>query len=562
MKRIFFSFMALVCFAFSLAGRVTERVYVSTDRDIYLAGEKVWCSAFCLNGDGTASGVSAVAYLELKSSEETVQSAKISLTKGRGAGRFSLPGTLPTGNYTIIAYTALNKGEKGYVYDRFARKTISVFNTFSKERVRDGVKIIKDEEYLAPAAAVPEDGDVRISLSGRVLKLENEASLPVSLSVSVFHEDTIRHPSNPSAIDFSAALRREREVGGRAADYAEDLVAEYEGEVIHGHLAGVPESDLPRYSGKYAFISTPSGRFDIYAGLIDSAGRVAFHTGNIYGNCDLVCNIAGADSSMTGYIELESPFVYPRIDAPDPLEMARVISDDLKKRSFSMQVERRFAADTLYPLFRLRNNALLSSDAVRFILDDYTRFPTMKEVFTEFLHYIKVVGQKGSRPLLEVALRGLRGDLIFTGGRSLILLDGVPVTDHSKILGYDPLLVKEIDIYPYKHQLCDLLYDGIANFVTYKGSMPSYEFDASSRVAGFQGVSFPQAYTCEALGPESRYPDYRQTIYWNPLVEVSPGDSYETALKLPDYKGRFTVRVEGFSSSGEAILRNYSFAIE
>ena len=141
-------------------------------------------------------------------------------------------------------------------------------------------------------------------------------------------------------------------------------MAEYEGEVIHGHLAGVPESDLPRYSGKYAFISTPSGRFDIYAGLIDSAGRVAFHTGNIYGNCDLVCNIAGADSSMTGYIELESPFVYPRIDAPDPLEMARVISDDLKKRSFSMQVERRFAADTLYPLFRLRNNALLSSDAL------------------------------------------------------------------------------------------------------------------------------------------------------------------------------------------------------
>ena len=48
-----------------------ERIYVSTDREVYLAGDAVWCSLSCLDGNGRFSDESAVSYVELVSQDGT-----------------------------------------------------------------------------------------------------------------------------------------------------------------------------------------------------------------------------------------------------------------------------------------------------------------------------------------------------------------------------------------------------------------------------------------------------------------------------------------------------------
>lgn len=566
MRRFLLSILTLLALSLPAFCRVAERVYVTTDRDVYVAGDRVWCSVFCLTGEKTLSPVSAVAYLELHSSEGMVQTAKIALTGGRGAGSFTLPGTLPTGNYRLVAYTYLNAREVEET--TLPSRIISVFNVLSKDRVKDGVEIVSEEKYSRPSPAGGVScGQVKITpgipkpysaYDGRILvRLENMGAMPVSLSVSVYHEDGLRHPDNQGAYEFAVGLAASGE-----PEYENGTVAEYEGEIVRGHIAGVPASALPDYAGKYAFISTPSSRYDIYASPIDSDGRVEFHTGNIYGNCDLVCEIAGLDSSMTGYLELDSPFVDAYVPAIPQLEISSSAASALKARSAAMQIERRFAADTLYSWLPLRDNALLSSEKVGYILDDYTRFPSMKELFTEFVFQIKPVISRRSAPRLAVATGNYHHKYTFSDESSLILLDGVPVFDHKKIIDYDPLLVKEINVYPYRVFIGDLAYYGVADFVTYKGNMPSFSFGGSVRVAGFQGVSFPQAYTGESIRVFGDYPDYRQTIYWNPLTEIPADGSIVAAVKVPDYEGEFTVIVEGFDSTGAPVCAKSSFSVK
>ena len=67
--------------------RVVERTFLSTDKDVYVAGENVWYSAFCLDaGTLRYSPVSSVAYVELHSADGLAATSKVALVGGRGGG--------------------------------------------------------------------------------------------------------------------------------------------------------------------------------------------------------------------------------------------------------------------------------------------------------------------------------------------------------------------------------------------------------------------------------------------------------------------------------------------
>ncbi|MBO4924161.1 MAG: hypothetical protein J5382_08560, partial [Bacteroidales bacterium] len=108
----------LVCAA---QGHLSERVYVSTDRDVYVAGDEVFLSAFCFDmNTGKLSGFSRTAYLEVVSPDGPVQTAKLALEGGRGGGVIRLHNTIPTGNYQLVAYTAQCFNEEGYDFSENA----------------------------------------------------------------------------------------------------------------------------------------------------------------------------------------------------------------------------------------------------------------------------------------------------------------------------------------------------------------------------------------------------------------------------------------------------------
>ena len=547
---------------------VVEKTYISTDREIYVSGDKIWCSAFCVDAANglRPSSLSAIAYVEIVSEDGTLESGKIALSEGRGAGTIEIPATAPTGNYRIVAYTAYTKNTPGFNPQEHISKTISIFNTSTKERVKNGVKILSDSEYDAlrtPASAQPAAGALSIACHRNAkgyleVVLTNNSAAPADLSLSLSNRDGIIPPDNTSIGAFmgAAASAARASATARASAGAASATAataeaaelpEYEGEIIRGRIAGATTDEIEGLKGRSAFISVPTEKSDLYSSVVDNDGMIKFVTNNIYGTKEMVCEIEDNDLARC-HIELISPFVSPKLKGIPALQMAPSIKEDLQRRGLSVQLCRSFSADTLASLMPIRENPLIPSyDAIEYKLDDYKRFPVMRELFIEFINEIKVRRVDGKEQL-KVKTHLKERVSLFDKNNSLIMVDGIPVFDHSQVIEYDPLLVESVVVYPYKYYTGWRSFCGMANFVTYKKNLPGIKFNDGVRVVQFKGCSYPMAFTCQEIGED--FPDYRELLYWHPQIKLPAGESSSIKVKIPANVKEIRICAEGMMENG------------
>jgi hypothetical protein len=539
MKRFLLVILAagLLCPAF--AQRV-ERTYVTTDRSWYAAGETVYLSAFCVDvSDGVSlSDVSAVAYLELTSAQGMAVSGKVALLHGRGAGTLVLPQSLPTGNYRLSAYTALSKREEGYDARKGSR-IISVYNTLSTARVTDAVVVEK-----APAApkALPNSPAISAELSANG-QISLTSKVPASLSVSVFRNE-------PLAQYGTASLGQILDAPASSGN--QNVVPEFDGEILTLHLTQTDGQPIRTLESQEVFISRPGHLEDIYSGQLQADGSVRFYTCNFFGPGDLVVTLEKGAPAFK--VEMDSPYrtLAPK-DIPN-LVLDPSQGEVITRLGARMQVTSAFEADTLYQRLPTRSIAFLSDKYITYVLDDYTRFATLREVFVEYLSDIRTRGRGEDLEMQVRTLRLQNGVSSFRDLPSLILVDGVPVFNHSLIYAMDPALIQRIEVYPYYCTFGRAMYSGVANFVTFKGDLGGIRFGDNVRILNFSGAGYPVAFT---PAEDPRYPNQRETLLWQPLLDIQPGET----LLLPAMKADegLVLQVEGLTSDGKPLYLRQEF---
>ena len=523
MKKILFCAFLMLAAGFSAAAGLVERTYVCTDRHSYVAGEDVFCSVFCFDGgSGSLSDFSSVAYVELISPEGSAVRVKMALQDGRGAGRLRLPSTLPTGNYRLIAYTALNRNEEDMDYFRGSR-VISVYNTLSASRqesvVLDAAPATvagKDRPYgaAAPAGLVMEQ-------RGDSLFLRNSGTECLDFCLSLSISDALPDPEGPGLADFLEARSGDRTTLRTDAKLS---IPEYEGEIVSIRVSAM-------YSGVTAVLSGPGLRNDIYSSTVDSTGLVSFYTGNIYGDRDLVFELNSRDVNDDFSLEVLSPFASPELDRDGVpvLHLDGSVAEELKRRSVAMQISRHFGIDEYMDSLQLRPDLLFKGGAMTvYEMDDYTRFPTMRETIVEYVREVHIRRQDGEPVLKIVPGKSFESYSSMLGGNALVLVDGVPVSEHGRVLDLNPALLRRICIYPYDVSTGSCIYSGVVNFISFRGDMAGLQFPGRVRILDFHGVTFPV--TVGAAREDSLSPDYRYTRIWQPLLHLEAGE--ELALPL------------------------------
>ena len=327
MKRIIILTIAFLLQTVCMA-QVTERIYVITDRDVYISGDDVWCSLFCFDANTASySDFSAIAYLELLSTDGTACTAKISLLNGRGAGVFRIPAGTPTGNYRLVAYTALNANEKGT--DWFAgAKTLSIFNTTSSARVSRGVQIMEEYDYRQfPLPAEEPSPVLSLSITGngrdKTLNITNNGRTKASIAVSVSKQDEIRPPANRDIADFLKTLR-----SMPTPSYSGNRIPEYEGEIIYAAVEGLKNEEASDISGvATALLSCAGAPSDAYVGRVRDNGQLLFFTNNIYGDRELVLEVSRSQTG--GHISLLDKFAHPEPGEIEPLILSKAVSSSM-----------------------------------------------------------------------------------------------------------------------------------------------------------------------------------------------------------------------------------------
>ena len=523
MKKILFCAFLMLAAGFSAAAGLVERTYVCTDRHSYVAGEDVFCSVFCFDGgSGSLSDFSSVAYVELISPEGSAVRVKMALQDGRGAGRLRLPSTLPTGNYRLIAYTALNRNEEDMDYFRGSR-VISVYNTLSASRqesvVLDAATAAVEGTGRPYGAAAP--AGLVMEQRGDSLFLRNSGTECLDFCLSLSISDALPDPEGPGLADFLEARSGDRTTLRTDAKLS---IPEYEGEIVSIRVPAM-------YSGVTAVLSGPGLRNDIYSSTVDSTGLVSFYTGNIYGDRDLVFELNSRDVNDDFSLEVLSPFASPELDrdgVPE-LHLNGSVAEDLKRRSVAMQISRHFGIDEYMDSLQLRPDLLFKGGTMTvYEMDDYTRFPTMRETIVEYVREVHIRRQDGEPVLKLVPGKSFESYSSMLGGNALVLVDGVPVSEHGRVLDLNPALLRRICIYPYDVSTGSCIYSGVVNFISFRGDMAGLQFPGRVRILDFHGVTFPV--TVGAAKEDSLSPDYRYTRIWQPLLHLEAGEELELPL--------------------------------
>ena len=541
MKKLKFIFVAVMSLL-SVAGYAQERVYVSTDKECYVAGEDLWYSLYCKDeASGGYSHLSDVAYLQFVSSDGVAALHKGALIGGRGCGRFQIPLDLPTGNYMIVAYTAHYGGESAGEYNG---KVISVFNTLTAAKVKDGV-VQLDE---APAVKGEAQADRHLVVetgkgNGRAVpvKVCNTSDGPVSVNISVYHNDELTKLSG--RYNGLSLLQR-----GGEFQKVDDV--EYTGEVVDVKVQGRKGESA---AGKYVFMSGIGNTDDVYMAKVGEDGVARLFTGNVMGRRDLVFEVVG-DTSVAYNIEILQNRYGCSVSQIPVLGLGEKMNKALKERGRRMQISRMFVPDTLFDMGKVKDK-MFEGNTSRLVynLDDYTRFQNLEETLREYVKYARV--RKND---VESEIKVIWEE----NGRPLVLLDGVPVNDHSIVLSLDQHLVKQIAVYPVRYMLNHFMYDGIVSFVTYKGDMGGVKLPKNMSVVGFDGVSWPLAILGGKKESWKGHPNFMSTIYWNPIVEIPAGGEFEFNCTLPQYKGDFKIVVEGIDAAWNEVCGAGGFVVE
>ena len=113
------------------ANNLQEKIFVHTDREMYLAGEIIWFKLYYTSGaTNELLDLSKIAYVEvIDKNQKPILQAKILIEKGTGNGSMYLPVSLASGNYQFRAYT---NWMKNFSPDYFFNKNISIINSLLK----------------------------------------------------------------------------------------------------------------------------------------------------------------------------------------------------------------------------------------------------------------------------------------------------------------------------------------------------------------------------------------------------------------------------------------------
>ena len=555
MKKIFLTLTALALAGTLSVAAPTERIFVSTDRSAYLAGDAVWCSLTCLDENGLYSNASAISYVELVSEEGTACTAKIGLLQGRGAGSFRIPVTTPTGTYRILAYTAVNAAENGAPWLAGSR-LVTVFNTTSRARVAGNVVIGSGNAPLAQEGRPAAEGQLELSSRIRlqkgqsaVLSLHNGGAA-ASVSLSIYHADDLPEGARENTpAGFLKALPA-------SVSTVRAVTVENDGEIISARIRGtvLKADDLT-----LATLSAAGSPTDLYIGRAEGDDRLRFYTSNIYGNREIVCEVSQLDR-QEGYIDFESPFLFPETGPLPKLTLDPALRPDLNARKAALRAEKTRRIDTLTTFMTHREDLLLASiPSRRYHLDDYTRFHSVKEILVEITPELHLRMDHGVPSLLltysdALERRSDRTDNI------AVMMDGVLLSDLNLLLGFDAMLLEDIDIYDQPLVCGRTPLHGIVNFITKKNYVTALHFPASVRVVDFQGVAYPVAYN--GAVPEGEGQDLRQLLYWHPILNLDAGSDYRLEFNTPDYAGRFKAVAEGFTEDGKPVYQEFSFEVE
>ena len=539
-----------------------EKLALTINSNILLAGELLQYSTLNLNEAGKKSNLSKVVYVSMRNENDSVVfHHKLKLYNGRANGDFFIPATLKSGIYRLISYTNFSKNNR---LDAYALKTIYVINTFMK---MDKVKNASDSIHLNFSTKLS-----RVSTSDesnqQIKIVSDKATYGPREKVSLKLEGI----SNEINGNFVLSVRKLNpiEISGKTSESVKENssdvfhIPEVRGELVSGTILN-NDGNVP-VKNKIVSLTIPGEDFIFKSTSTDANGRFFFSVSEGYSSDKGIIQLSSKDSRKENYtINIDKKHLKLNGFKRRVLSLNPELKNWLQERSMQLQIENAYfetKRDSMKPhkiTSRFYNNL-----GTVYNLDDYTRFSTLRETFVEVITLAAIRGnEENSRFIIYNAYDPNR-IAKFNDIPPLVLLDGIEIINNEDLINYNPRQIKSVRVITEPYRYGPKIYSGIIAVETIKGDFTPNSTDKSIKVFDL----IPAVAEKEYYKPNyqsganklSRIPDYRVQLIWNSQIK-SLKDGFIDSFYTSDIPGTYQISIEGYGVDGEFYSLTNNFIV-
>jgi hypothetical protein len=547
-----------------------ETVFISTNATTFITGETLYYKLDCLKSTNkTPSNVSKIAYVALiDSDKKTVFKSKLYLENGIAQGDYFMTSTIKTGKYKLIGYTIwmLNK-----TVNPFFQIDIIVFNPFQTPENTTAVATTPPaiETAVAPIQTTQNTAGnnyLKLNVNKKTftnrdlvtlnLSLLNEITKNGNYSISVRKQDDLPTNEQITAEQFSKMFNKLE-----AVDKGKKIILpELRGEMITGKIScKTNPKDIENINIGF---SIPGVSFGFKTVKTDKNGNFIFNLDKPYNSTAVNIQVIG-DKRSDYSVMLDNPteIDYSKLNFETSLNISPSLAESLLNRSIASQIENAYYSTKTDSIQKSKPTLpFYETVAKEYVLDDYTRFPTLKETAIEIVKEM-YYDQKDKNYTLH-----LRDVNIYTQSpeSALVLIDGLLIQNANELFEYNMKNIQKISIVPGQYYLGPKAFNGVISFTTKTQDYTSaqsgtYILDTALLTSPPKKEYFTPDYTDKTKN--ARIPDYRYQLLWLPQLKLVNRET-PVSFYTSDVTGTFEIKVEGFTDQGIPISLTETFEVQ
>ncbi len=549
-----------------------EEAYVHINSSLFFVGEYLYYKMYIKNATtNKLSTLSKIGYVELLQEDGTsIFKHQLVLENGMGQGDFFIPTTVVSGNYKLVGYT-LNMLSQNT--ENFFQQDVSVLNPYRGNQtainkssnnidslnfnfVENNVNYQTNNKDFA--VSVDKDNYSKRSKVALLFNANSKNSVEGNYSISIRKKDNVEVSNIQTTFNY---IKNSNNINSnKTASSA--ILPELRGKLISGKAISKTAGNSVK--SKKVTLSIPGEDYVFKVADVSENGNFYFNIDKPHSQNNALFQVIG-DSGENFEIRLDSlPSINTQNLKFNQFTITPIMEKMIVERSVNNQIENayyRVKPDTIKakPL----EQTYYGKTFTTYILDEFTRFPTMKETMVEIIDNAWVQTDNDGHSQFMVREPEGYGR---TNNPLLLLVDGVFLQTHDLLANFKAAKVESISILRDRYYLGSQVFQGVMIVQTKENDFNKYLDENSilkNELLSNQPAKsyFTQEYTVLNKTETAHIPDLRRQLVWQPIINLKEGKT-EINFYTSDISGEFEIRIEGFKADGLPVSILKSFVVE
>jgi hypothetical protein len=534
---------------------VKEEIFLFTDRTLYSTNEQIFFSAKYFASENMQGKTwSTVLYLELIMPDGTaIVQNKYPLSKAGASGYIDLPKELRSGIYYLKAYT---KWMRNYPPGSYAYCPIKVVNPN-----RPKLNKVSENTHAEVFTYQAPQKNTNIALATNKARYGSREKVTVSF--------TDNQQLNQTGNYIISVVRKGSKSTSEFIKPEKELRAEQDTALFYPEINGLSLSGrILTLSGKaveYADVNLSLLNKQSYFSsfMTNGNGEFFFSFPESTNKHDFFIDAKKGDLSLN--IELDKEFCSKPFSIKEiPFELSeeeKILAEEI---CLNAQISEAFketssiGKDISEDL--IERSFYGSPDQILYT-KDYIDLPYIDEFIFELVHEILITNKKGIASISTSDRHSL------SSFPFLVLVDNIPISDISLVSKIRTNKVERLEVIAHGYVIGNNKYSGILHIFTQKKDLAGIDLPKNSMFFGYSSfadkVEYPNFNWVSPNSRNSRIPDRRNCLYWNPNFQLVNNKENNVSFYTSDTKGSYQVIVQAVTKDGsKLIIAKTEFVVE